>query len=63
MGKTRDLVKKIRDNKGTFQAKMGTIKDRNGMDLTEAEDIKKREEKYTEELDKKVSMNQITMLV
>ena len=53
MGKTKDLVKKIRD-KGMFQAKMGTIKDRNGMDLTEAEDIKKRWQKYTEELYKKV---------
>ena len=49
MGKTRDLIKKIRDTKGTFQAKMGTIKDRNGMDLTEAEDIKKRWQEYTEE--------------
>ena len=49
MGKTRDLIKKIRDTKGTFHAKMGSIKDRNGMDLTEAEDIKKRKE-YTEEL-------------
>ena len=48
MGKTRDLFKKIRDTKGTFHAKMGTIKDRNGMDLTEAEDIKKRWKKYTE---------------
>ena len=53
MGKTRDLVKKIRDTKGTFHAKMGTIKDRNGMDLTEAEDIKKRWQEYTEELYKK----------
>ena len=53
MGKTRDLVKKIRYTKGTFHAKMGTIKDRNGMDLTEAEDIKKRQQKYTEELYKK----------
>ena len=53
MGKTRDLVKKIRDSKGTFHAKMGTIKDRNGMDLTEAEDIKKRWKEYTEELYKK----------
>ena len=52
MGKTRDLFKKIRDNKGTFDAKMGTIKDRNGMDLTEAEDIKKWQE-YTEEQYKK----------
>ena len=48
MGKTRDLFKKIRDIKGTFHAKMGTIKDRNGSDLTEAEDIKKRWQKYTE---------------
>ena len=50
MGKTRDLFKKIRDTKGTFQAKMSWIKDRNGMDLTEAEDIKKRWKEYTEEL-------------
>ena len=48
MGKTRDLFKKIRDTKGTFHAKMGTIKDRNGMDLTEAEDIKKRWQEFTE---------------
>ena len=53
MGKTRDLFKKVRDNKGTFHAKMGSIKDRNGMDLTEAEDIKKRWQEYTEELYKK----------
>ena len=53
MGKTRDLFKKIRDIKGTFQAKMGSIKDRNGMDLTETEDIKKRWQEYTEELYKK----------
>ena len=53
MGKTRDLFKKIRDTKGTFHAKMGSIKDRNGMDLTEAEDIKKRGQEYTEELYKK----------
>ena len=53
MGKTRDLFKKIRDTKGTFHAKMGTIKDRNGLDLTEAEDIKKRWQEYTEELYKK----------
>ena len=53
MGKTRDLVKKIRDTKGIFHAKMGTIKDRNGMDLTEAEDIKKRWQEYTEELYKR----------
>ena len=50
MGKTRDHFKKIRDTKGKFHAKMGTIKDRNGMDLTEAEDIKKRWQEYTEEL-------------
>ena len=53
MGKTRDLFKKIRDTKGTFHAKVGSIKDRNGMDLTEAEDIKKRWQAYTEELYKK----------
>ena len=53
MGKTRDLFKKIRDTKGAFHAKMGSIKDRNGMDLTEAEDIKKRWQEYTEELYKK----------
>ena len=53
MGKTRDLLKKIRDTKGTFHAKMGTIKDRNSMYLTEAEDIKKRWQEYTEELYKK----------
>ena len=53
MGKTRDLFKKIRDTKGIFHAKMGSIKDRNGMDLTEAEDIKKRRQEYTEELYKK----------
>ena len=53
MGKTRDLFKKIRDMKGTFHAMMGSIKDRNGMDLTEAEDIKKRCQEYTEELYKK----------
>ena len=53
MGKTRDLFKKIRDTKGTFHAKMGSIKDRNGMDLTEAEDTKKRWQEYTEELYKK----------
>ena len=52
-GKTRDLFKKIRDTKGTFHAKMGSIKDRNGLDLTEAEDIKKRWQEYTEELYKK----------
>ena len=53
MGKTRDLFKKIRDTKGTFHAKMGTMKDRNGMDLTEAEDIKKRWQEYIKELYKK----------
>ena len=53
MGKTRDLFKKIRDNKGTFHATMGSIKDRNGVDLTEAEDIKKRWQEYTEELYRK----------
>ena len=53
MGKTKDLVKKIRDTNGTFHAKMGSIKDRNGLDLTEAEDIKKRWQEYTEELYKK----------
>ena len=56
MGKTRGLVKKIRNTKGTFHAKMGTIKDRNGMVLTEAEDIKKRWQEYTEELYKKKSL-------
>ena len=55
MGKTRDVFKKIRDTKGTFHANTGTIKDRNGMDLTEAEDIKKRWQEYTEELHKKSS--------
>ena len=55
MGNTRDLFKKIRDTKGTFHAKMGTIKDRNGMDITEADDIKKRWKESTEELSKKIS--------
>ena len=65
MSKTRDLFKKIRDTKGTFHAMMGTIKDRKGMDLTEAEDIKKRWQEYTEELHtkKKIFMTQITMMV
>ena len=63
MGKTRDLFKKIRDTKGTFYAKMGSIKDRNSMDLTEAEDIKKRWQEYTEELYKKDFNDQITMMV
>ena len=57
MGKTRDLFKKIRGIKGPFHARMGTIKDRNGMDLTEAEDIKKRQQEYTEELYKKALNN------
>ena len=60
MGKTRDLFKKIRDIKETFHAKMSTIKDRNGMDLTEEEDIKKRWQEYTEELYKNIFMTQIT---
>ena len=64
MGKTRDLFKKIRDIKGTFQAKMGSIKDRNGMDLTEAEDVKKRWEEYIEELvQKKIFTTQIITMV
>ena len=63
MGKTRDLFKKIRDSKGTFHAKMVSIKDRNGMDLIEVEDIKNRWQEYTEELYKKVFMIQIIMLV
>ena len=65
MGKTRDLFKKIRDTKGTFHPKMGTIKDRNGMNLTVAEDIKNRWQEYTEELyqKKKIFMTQITMMV
>ena len=64
MGKTRDLFKKIRDTKGTFHArKMGTIKDRNGMDLTEAENIKKRWQEYAEELYKKIFMTQIIMML
>ena len=62
MEKTRDLFKKIRDNKGIFHAKMGTIKDRNGTDLTEAEDIKNRWQEYTEELYKKV-LTWITTMV
>ena len=62
MRKTRDILK-IRDTKGTLQAKIGTIKDRNGIDLTEAEDIKKWWQIYTEELYKKIFMTQITMMV
>ena len=63
MEKTRDLFKKIRDTKGTFHAKMGSIKDRSGMDLTEAEDIKKRWQEYTEELYKKIFMTQLITMV
>ena len=63
MGKTRHLFKKIRDTKGIFHAKMGSIKDRNGMDLTEAEDIKKRWQEYTEELYKKILTTQIITMV
>ena len=61
--KTRDLFKKIRNTKGTFHAEMGTIKNRNGMDLTEAEDIKKRWQEYTEELYKKIFTTQIITMV
>ena len=63
MRNTRDLFKKIRDTKGTFHAKMGTIKDRNGMDLKEAKDIKKRWQQYKELYKKKVFMTQKTMMV
>ena len=63
MGKTRDLFKKITVTKGTFHAKMGSIKDRNGRDLTEAEDIKKRWQEYTEELYKKIFMTQIITMM
>ena len=63
MGKTRDLFKKFRNTKGTFHAKMDKIKDRNGMDLTEAEDIKKRWQQYTEELYKNILMTRITTMV
>ena len=63
MGKTRDLFKKIRDTKGTFHAKMGSIKDRNDMDLTEAEDIKKRWQEYTKNCTKKIFMTQIITMV
>ena len=63
MGKTRDLFKKIRDTKGTFHAKMGSIKDRNGMDLTEAEDIKKRWQNTQNCCTKKIFMTQIIMMV
>ena len=63
MGKTRDLLKKIRDTKGTFHAKMGTIQDRNGRHLTEAEDIKKRWQEYTEELSKNIFTTQLITMV
>ena len=63
MGKTRDLFKKIRDTKGTFHAKMGSIKDRNSRDLAEAEDNKKRWQEYIEGLYKKILMTPITMMV
>ena len=63
IGKTSNLFKKIRDTKGTFHAKMGTIKDENGMDLTEAGNIKKRWQEYTEELCKKIFMTQIITMV
>ena len=63
MGKTRDPFKKIRGIKGTFQAKMGSIKDRNGMDLTEAEDIKKRWQEYKKNCTKKIFMTQIITMV
>ena len=63
MGKNRDLFKKIRDTKGTFHAKMSTIKDRSGINLAEAEDIKKRWQEYTEELYKKIFKNKIITMV
>ena len=63
MGKTRDLFKKIRDTRGTFHAKMGTIKDRNGMDLAEAEDIKKRCKNTQKNCTKKIFMTKIIMMV
>ena len=63
MGKTRDIFKKIRHTKGIFHVDMGTIKDRNGTDLTEGTDIKKRWQQYTEELYKKILMTQITTMV
>ena len=63
MGKNRDLFKKIRDTKGTFHAKMGLIKDRSGMDLTETKDIKKRCQEYTEELYKNIFTTQIITMV
>ena len=63
MGKTRDLFKNIRDTKGTFQAKMGSIKDRNGMDLIEAEDIKKRWQEHMKNYTKKIFTTEIIMMV
>ena len=63
MGKTRDLFKKIRDTKGTFHAKMGSIKDRNGMDLTEGEDLKKSDKNTQKNCTKKILITQITMMV
>ena len=63
MGKARDLFKKMRNTKGTFHSKIGSIKDRNGIHLTEVEDIKKRQQDYTEELYKKIFMTQIIMMV
>ena len=63
MGNTRDLFKKITDTKGTFHAKMGSINDRNGRELTEAEDIKKRWQEYTKNCTRKILMTQITMMV
>ena len=63
MGKTRDVFKKIRDTKGIFHAKLGSIKDTNGMDLTEAEDIKKRWQEYTEELYKRIFTTRIITVV
>ena len=63
MGNTRDLFKEIRDTKGIFHAKMGSIKDRNGMDLTEAEDIKKRWQEYTKNCTKMFFMTEIIMMV
>ena len=63
MGKNRDLFKKIKDTKGTFHAKMGSMKDRNGMNLTEVEDIKKRWQEYTEELSEKIFKTQIITMV
>ena len=63
MEKTRDILKKLRDTKGTFHAKMGPIKDRNGMSLTEADYTKKRWQEYTENYTKKIFMTQITMMM